>query len=105
MKLEKELNKKTQILKPHGCKNCHNGYSGRVAALELFEVSDEMEDLILNSPTETQIKTAAKKAGFVTMMQDAVIKIINGVTTVEETERILGMIEEDEKWIFHPSSS
>ncbi len=90
VKLERELNEKTPILEPHGCKDCHNGYSGRVAALELFEVSDEMEDLILNSPTEIQIKTAAKKAGFVTMMQDAVIKIINGVTTVEEAERILG---------------
>ncbi|MDP3004034.1 MAG: GspE/PulE family protein, partial [Candidatus Azambacteria bacterium] len=79
VKLERELNEKTQILESQGCKDCHNGYSGRVAALELFEVSDEMEDLILNSPTEIQIKTAAKKAGFVTMMQDAVIKIINGV--------------------------
>ena len=90
VKLEKELNEKTQILEPQGCKGCHNGYSGRVAALELVEINGEMEDLILNSPTETQIKTAAKKAGFVTMMQDAVIKIINGVTTVEEAERILG---------------
>ncbi len=92
VKLERELNEKTQILEPHGCKDCHNGYSGRVAALELFEVSDEMEDLILNSPTEIQIKTAAKKAGFVTMMQDAVIKIINGVTTIKEVERILGSL-------------
>jgi len=92
VKLEKELNEKTQILEPQGCKGCHNGYSGRVAALELVEINGEMEDLILNSPTETQIKTAAKKAGFVTMMQDAVIKIINGVTTVEEAERILGSI-------------
>ena len=90
VKLEKELNEKTQILEPRGCKDCHNGYSSRIAVLELFEINDEMEDLILNSPTETQIKTAAKKAGFVTMMQDAVIKIINGVTTVEEVKRILG---------------
>jgi type IV pilus assembly protein PilB len=90
VKLEKELNEKTQILEPQSCKDCHNGYSGRVAVLELVEINDEMEDLILNSPTETQIKTAAKKAGFVTMIQDAIIKIINGVTTVEEVERILG---------------
>ncbi len=96
VKLEKELNEKTQILEPQGCKDCHNGYSGRVAVLELIGINDEMEDLILNSPTETQIKTAAKKAGFVTMMQDAVIKIINGVTTVEEAERILGSLNINE---------
>ena len=92
VKLEKELNEKTQILEPQGCKGCHNGYSGRVAALELVEINGEMEDLILNSPTETQIKTAAKKAGFVTMMQDAVIKIINDITTIGEVERILGKL-------------
>jgi len=87
------LNEKTQILEPRGCQDCHNGYSGRIAVLELVEINDEMEELILNSPTEIQIKTAAKKAGFVTMLQDAVIKIINGVTTVEETERILGSLD------------
>jgi len=95
VKLEKELNEKTQILEPRGCKDCHNGYSGRVAALELVEINDEMENLVLNSPTETQIKTAAKKAGFVIMAQDAVIKIINGITTIQETERILGVIKQD----------
>jgi len=92
VRLGKDLNEKTQILEPRGCKDCHNGYSGRIAILELFEVDDEMEDLILSSPTEVQIKTAAKKAGFVTMTQDAVIKIISGITTIEEAERILGKL-------------
>ena len=96
VKLEKELNEKIQISETQGCKDCHNGYSGRIAVLELFEVNDAMEDLILNSPTETQIKTVATKAGFVTMAQDAVIKIINGVTTIEEAERILGSIRASE---------
>ncbi len=92
VKLEKELNEKIQISEPRGCKDCHNGYSGRIAVMELLEIDDEMEDLILKSPTEIQIKTAAKHAGFVTMMQDAVIKILSGVTTIEETERILGFL-------------
>lgn len=92
VKLEKELNEKIQILEPRGCQDCHNGYAGRIAVLELFEINDEMEDLILNSPTEIQIKTAAKKAGFVTMMQDAVIKILSDITTIEEAERILGKL-------------
>lgn len=93
VKLEKELNEKIQILEPRGCQDCHNGYSGRIAVLELFEINDEMEGLILKSPTEIQIKTTAKKAGFVTMIQDAVIKILSGITTIEEAERILGLIK------------
>ncbi|MEK7178422.1 MAG: ATPase, T2SS/T4P/T4SS family, partial [Patescibacteria group bacterium] len=92
VKLEKELNEKIQILEPFGCKDCHNGYFSRIAVMELFEINDEMEDLILNSPTEIQIKTTAQKAGFVTMMQDAVIKIINGITTIGEVERVLGSL-------------
>ena len=92
-KLEKELNKKTQILEPQGCKNCHNGYSGRIAVMELLKIDDEIESLILESPTELQIKAVAQKAGFVSMMQDAIIKIINGVTSIKEAERILGQID------------
>jgi type II secretory ATPase GspE/PulE/Tfp pilus assembly ATPase PilB-like protein len=94
VKLEKELNEKIQILEPLGCKDCRNGYSGRIAVMELFEINDEMEDLILNSPTEIQIKTIAQKAGFVTMTQDAVIKIINGITTIGEVERVLGSLKQ-----------
>ncbi|MBI4919796.1 type II/IV secretion system protein [Candidatus Azambacteria bacterium] len=90
VKLEKELNEKIQILEPRGCKECHNGYSGRVAVMELLKIDDEMEDLILKSPTEIQIKTAAVKSGFVSMAQDATIKIITGITTIEESERVLG---------------
>ena len=96
VKLKKELNEKIEISEPQGCKDCHNGYSGRIAVMELFEIKDEMKALILSSPTEIQIKTAAKKAGFVSMMQDAVVKIISGVTTIEEAERMLGSTRESE---------
>lgn len=87
---EKELNEKIQILEPRGCKNCHNGYSGRIAIMELFEITDDIERLILESPSEIRLKEAAFKAGMVTMAQDATIKILNGTTTIEEVERVLG---------------
>ncbi len=61
--------------------------------MELLKIDDEMESLILESPTEIQIKAAAQKAGFVSMTQDAVIKIIDGVTSIKEAERILGQID------------
>lgn len=90
---EDGLNKETQISEPNGCKYCHNGYLGRTAVVELFEITDEIERLILKSPAEVELKEAAKKTGMVTMMQDAVIKILEGVTTIEEAERILGSLE------------
>ncbi len=88
--MPEKLDDKIQILEPQSCQECHNGYSGRIAVMELLEIGDEMEELILKSPTEIEIKSAAKKTGFVSMEQDAAIKIIGGITTIEEAERVLG---------------
>ena len=88
-----ELTIKTEISDAKSCDDCHNGYSGRIAVMELFEITDEVEKLILKSPAEAELKEAAKKTGMVTMVQDAAIKILRGVTTIEETERILGKLE------------
>lgn len=88
-----ELTSKAQIREAKGCKECHNGYSGRIAVMELFEITGDVERLILKSPAEVELKEAAKETGMVTMMQDAVIKILKGVTTIEEAERILGSLE------------
>lgn len=89
-KINKELSEKTEIFEATGCKKCRNGYLGRVAVMELFEITDEIEKLVLKSPAEVELREAAKKAGMVTMAQDAILKILEGVTTIEETERILG---------------
>ena len=88
-----ELTDKVQINEAGDCKECHNGYWGRTAVMELFEITDDVEKLILKSPAEVELKEAAKKTGMVTMVQDAVMKIIKGVTTIEEAERVLGSLE------------
>jgi len=93
VELKNKLDEKSQILEPQGCKNCHNGYSGRTAVLELFEITDEIEKLILKAPAEVELKEAALKVGMVTMAQDAIIKILDGTTTIEEAERVLGKLE------------
>jgi len=90
-----ELDDKILISEPYGCKECHGGYSGRVAVMELFEITGDVEKLILSSPAQSQLKEAAKRAGMVSMTQDAVIKILRGITTIEESERILGALESD----------
>ena len=92
VKLESELNEESVVLEARGCKECHNGYLGRVAVMELFEITDEVEKLILKSPAEAELREAAKHAEMVSMAQDAVIKILRRMTTVEETERILGSL-------------
>ena len=49
-----------------------------------------MERLIITSPAEAEVRANAKRKGMVTMIQDAAIKILSGMTTIEEAERVLG---------------
>lgn len=74
-----------------GCKECNElGYKGRVGVYEAFIISKEMEKLILKSPAISDVQELAEKEGMVTMLQDAYLKLLNGVTSIEEIERILG---------------
>jgi hypothetical protein len=57
---------------------------GRAAVMELLEVNDEIEELILNEGSEEAIYKAARKNGFVSMKEDAIIKALNHVIPYEE---------------------
>jgi len=74
-----------------GCRDCNfTGYRGRVGIFEAFLVDDEMEKFILKSPSIAALKEEAIKKGMVTMKQDGLIKILEGITTIEEVERVVG---------------
>jgi type IV pilus assembly protein PilB len=93
MKGLKDLNikipKDLKIKKPKGCEDCNfTGYRGRTGIFEAFLVDDEMEKFILTSPSISALKEMAKKKGMVTMYQDGLLKVINGITTIEEVERV-----------------
>ena len=78
-----------QIKEGRGCKYCNFcGYKGRVGIFEAIVVNDEMENLILKNPSIPEIKKLAKKHGMVTMFQDGLIKVLLGITTIEEVERV-----------------
>lgn len=74
-----------------GCKECNElGYKGRVGVYEAFVIGKEMERLILKSPAISDIQELAEKEGMITMLQDAYLKLLDGITSIEEIERILG---------------
>src|SRR3989344_1107676 len=74
-----------------GCKECNElGYKGRVGVYEAFVISRDMERLILKSPAISDVGELAEKEGMVTMLQDAYLKLLDGITSVEEIERVLG---------------
>jgi type IV pilus assembly protein PilB len=82
------------IWKAKGCPSCGGlGYRGRTSIFELFVVSQEIEGLIYNNPTEIDLKNAARAQGMVWLQEDGMLKVLKGITTIEEVERLTGKLE------------
>ena len=73
-----------------GCKQCYGlGYKGRVGIYEIFTMNKEIETVILSgNVSEYTMAELAGKAGMVTMVQDGLLKAIDGITTVDEVFRV-----------------
>jgi len=80
-----------KIPQAKGCKDCNfTGYQGRIGIFEAFLVDDEMEKFILTSPSISALREKAIKKGMLTMHQDGMIKVLEGITTIGEVERVTG---------------
>ena len=77
------------IFEAQGCPKCHGlGYKGRTTVSEVMEITKEMEGLITRGPTTSEVEDLAIKQGMLTMAQDGVLKVLEGITTIEEVERV-----------------
>jgi type IV pilus assembly protein PilB len=76
----------SQFVKARGCHRCrHTGYRGRVGVYEVLPISENLQSLIASRASEADLRAAAREEGnFVTMREDAAIKIQKGMTTLEE---------------------
>ena len=78
-----------KIFESTGCQKCNReGYSGRIALFEVLSMSDQLSDIILKAPTIENLLSEAKRQGMVTMKQDGILKLLAGITTVEEVLRV-----------------
>ncbi len=85
------FDKNLKLPKAKGCQMCNfTGYKGRIGVYETFLVDDEMERFILSSPSIADMKDLAIKKGMILMRQDGLIKVLEGITTIEEVERVTG---------------
>jgi type IV pilus assembly protein PilB len=85
------FDKNTEITYPGKCVDCNStGYSGRIGVYELFEIDEEMEKLIQKSPAISDIEEMAKRKGMITLLQDGLMKVIEGKTSIEEVLRVVG---------------
>lgn len=65
-----------------------HGYSGRAGLYEVMDVSDEIQKLIVARATSNDIQRVAVAQGMVTMRQDGYLKALQGITTIEEVNRV-----------------
>jgi type IV pilus assembly protein PilB len=77
-----------KLYKAVGCKECSKGYKGRIGIYEVFSMSDEMEKLLLQHATTSDVQKQAAKDGMLTMKQDGYFKALNTLTTLEEVARV-----------------
>ncbi len=76
--------------KEKGCHDCHEtGYSGRMGIYEIFQVDEKIEALINQRASSQDIFHAAVEQGMMTMEQDGLLKIIEGVTDLDEVRRVV----------------
>jgi len=79
-----------KIFEAGKCDKCNQtGYLGRIGVYEAFLITPDMQKLILSSPSIPEIEAAAVEQGMVSMLQDGYLKMIEGLTTMEEIERVL----------------
>ena len=80
--------KKTKPKKGKGCSVCNStGYKGRCGLYEVMEVDDEIRELILVGASAVELKKKAIERGMLTLRRSGLVKIMEGVTTLEEVAR------------------
>ena len=77
-----------EIFGPKGCDNCNNGYKGRVGIYEVVAISPGMQQIIMAEGNSLQIAEQAQKEGFKNLRQSGLLKVLQGVTSLEEANRV-----------------
>ena len=75
-----------------GCPECNNlGFKGRIGIYEAILVDTNIEKAVIINPSERDIREAAKGQKLLTLVEDGVIKVLSGITTLEELDRVVDL--------------
>jgi type II secretory ATPase GspE/PulE/Tfp pilus assembly ATPase PilB-like protein len=67
---------------------CPGGTKGRIAVFEVMEMNHELEHVILDNPSETEIEKIARSNGLLTMREDCLLKVFDGIVPLEEVSKL-----------------
>jgi len=76
------------IYEPVGCEHCNNGYKGRVGIYQVLPISEKMRALILRGGNAMEMAELAKAEGVNDLRASGLLKIRQGITSLEEIDRV-----------------
>ena len=83
-----------KVYRAKGCKACDNtGYKGRLALLEILKMNSELDDMLVHGATAKELKEAAYEQGFLTLADDGIRRVLDGITSLEEITRVTDLTE------------
>jgi len=85
---KEEIEGGLSIFGPKGCKQCNAGYKGRVGIFQVMQVSETMGRIIMEGGNAMQISDQAAKEGVIDLRQAGLNKVKDGVTSLEEVNRV-----------------
>lgn len=84
-----------KIFKSVGCEKCNmTGYKGRLGIFEAIRTDEVIEKIMPENPSEREIKKVAHAQGILSMRQDGIVKILHGITSIEEVRGAVSLTEE-----------
>ena len=82
--------KEIVIYEPQGCPKClHKGTKGRLAIFEMFEMTGEVENIILHDLSEANLEKETKKQKMISMRNDGILKAVKGVVSLGDVVKVV----------------
>ena len=99
----KEIPDLREVYRLNPTPECPAGTSGRVACFEVFDMSHELEEAILQKKGEDQLRNIVRQQGMLTMKEDAMIKSAKGIVPFEEVNTLGGEFDLEEPVVELPT--
>jgi general secretion pathway protein E/type IV pilus assembly protein PilB len=89
-----EVDPAVTIHRAIGCDRCaHQGYKGRISIVEMLKLNSELDDLIARRATTSELKRKAMAMGFRPLVEDAVRRVLDGSTSLDEISRVVDLTD------------
>jgi type IV pilus assembly protein PilB len=87
-----QKNQEFHLYRGRGCDVCNQtGYKGRIGIFEAIITDDLIEELLSKKPSEQEVRRVAEKQGLLNMSEDGIVKILSGVTSFEEVQKVVDL--------------